>query len=79
MIPIASDDDSMRTKQKKIDLSGVEIRGFEIKRERGDETTAEFAVEGVARGLDEETVEEVMVANEVIPESLTLTLKESSE
>jgi hypothetical protein len=65
----------MESERKEIDLSGVDIHAFELKRDRGDATSAEFAVEGVAHGLDEAVVEEIMVANQVRPESITLTLE----
>lgn len=68
----------MDVEYREIDLSQVDIHEFEIKREEKASSKAEFAVKGVFHDTEDGIIEQVMMADTIVPESLVLRLEEKS-
>ncbi|NHN49448.1 hypothetical protein G9464_17900 [Halostella sp. JP-L12] len=63
----------MPTKEVSINLGQTDVSDLELSR-RDDGQTIDFSVEGTVRNVDEETVENVMLSQQVDPVSITLAI-----
>lgn len=62
----------MGTERVSIDLSNTEIEEMEIRRNGEEAEVVEFVVKGRVRDIDKQKIDEVMLANEIEPISISL-------
>lgn len=62
----------MATERVSIDLSNTEIEDMEIRRNGEEAEVVEFVVKGRVRDVDKQKIDEVMLANEIEPISVSL-------
>ena len=62
----------MGTERVSIDLSDTEIKEMEIRRNGEEAEVVEFVVKGRVRDIDKQKIDEVMLANEIEPISVSL-------